>query len=93
MLQGEAKGEAVRHMLELKGAIEGTDHRSLLRLRLSRNPLNSEARIYRYVISTIRKESKKCVYLSARYPVDNRPTMEAALAIDTSVYALPAEMP
>jgi hypothetical protein len=25
------------------------------------------------------------VYLSARYPVDNRPTMEAALAIDTSV--------
>ena len=31
--------------------------------------------------------------LSARYPVDNRPTKEAALAIDMSVYDSLAETP
>jgi len=39
------------------------------------------------------RRARKCAYLSARYPVNNRPTKEPALAIDMSVYASLADMP
>lgn len=39
------------------------------------------------------KWAGRCANLSARYPVDNRPTKEPALAIDTSVYTSLAETP
>ena len=80
-------------MIETNGAVEGTTIGKYCggdcrRAHYVQGPVPAAALSVRLV-----KRAGRCAYLSARYPVDNRPTKEPALAIDTSVYASLAETP